>query len=191
MPRNRTFLAVELSPQARAAATELQQQLARTSAAAVNWVEPANLHVTLMFLGDVEARELVPLCKILQRVADDFPLFGLRLGGVGAFPNPRRPKTVYAGLTEGGGELRAIHAALQPPLLDLGVTRQEERAYTPHLTLGRVRGEAEAEKLSAALPQFQNWTGGTSAVGELTLFTSELRRGGPEYAAVSRALLGG
>ena len=191
MPRNRTFLAVELSPQARAAAVELQQQLARASGAAVNWVESPNLHVTLMFLGDVEARELVPLCKILQRVADDFPLFGLRLGGVGAFPNSRRPKTVYAGLTEGGDELRAIHAALQPPLLDLGVTRQEERAYTPHLTLGRVRGEAEAEKLVAELPKFQTWTGGTSAVGELTLFTSELRRGGPEYAAVSRALLGG
>ena len=191
MPRNRTFLAVELSPQARAAASELQQRLAAASAADVNWVAAANLHVTLMFLGDVDARELVPLCKVAQRVADAIPLFGLRLAGVGAFPNGRRPKTVYAGVADGADELRAIHAALQAPLLDLGVTRQEERAYTPHLTLGRVRGESGAEKLADELPKFRAWDGGASAIGELTLFTSELRRGGPEYAAVSRALLGG
>ena len=191
MPRNRTFLAVELSPLARASATELQQQLARASEANINWVETANLHVTLMFLGDVDARELVPLCKIVQKVADSAPLFGLRLRGVGAFPNGRRPKTVYAGIGDGAAELRAIHAALQAPLLELGVTRQEERAYTPHLTLGRVRGESAADKLAEELPKFQAWDGGASAIGELTLFTSELRRGVPEYAAVSRALLGG
>lgn len=191
MARNRTFLAVELSPQARAAAAELQQRLARDSGAAVNWVEAANLHVTIVFLGEVDARELVPLCKLVRRVADDLPLFGLRLAGVGAFPNARRPKTVYAGFGEGAAELRAIHAALQKPLLDLGVTRQEDRSYTPHLTLGRVRGEADAEKLAAELPKFQAWDGGASAVGEVAVFTSELRRGVPEYTAVSRALLGG
>ena len=191
MPRSRTFLAVELSPQAKSAAAELQQQLAHASGAAVNWVEPANLHVTLVFLGELDARELVPLCRAVQLVADASPPFGLRLAGVGAFPNARRPKTVYAGVSDGADELRALHAALQAPLLDLGVTRQEERAYTPHLTLGRVRGEGEAEKVAGELPKFQTWAGGTSAIGEVAVFTSELRRGVPEYTAVSRAILGG
>ncbi len=191
MARARTFLAVELAAAARTAAGELQQALARAGGANVNWVDAANLHVTLLFLGEVDGRDLVSVCRAVQKVADAVPPFGLRLSGVGAFPNGRRPKTVYAGISDGAAELTGLYAALQTPLLALGVTRGEDRAYTPHLTLGRVKGEADGELIAAELPKHAGWAGGVSEVAELVLFTSELRRGGPEYTAVSRSALGG
>lgn len=191
MARDRTFLAVELAAAARTAAGELQQVLARASGANVNWVDAANLHVTLIFMGEVDARDLVGVCRAVQKAADGVAPFGLRLGGVGAFPNGRRPKTVYAGVADGAAELTGLYAALQPPLMSLGVTRGEDRAYTPHLTLGRVKGEADGELIAAELPKHAGWAGGVSEIAELVLFTSELRRGGPEYTAVSRAALGG
>ncbi len=191
MARARTFLAVELSPTAKAAAVDFQRALARaTTAAGVKWVDPANLHVTLLFLGEVDGRDLVPLCRILDAAAARSPAFDLRVAGVGAFPTPRRPKTLYAGVTDGAAELTALHALLQPPLMELGVTRREDRAYSPHLTLGRVTVEADGDLIAAELPKHAAWTAGASAVAEVVLFTSELRRAGPEYTAVSRAALG-
>ena len=71
------------------------------------------------------------------------------------------------------------------------MTRQEDRAYTPHLTLGRVGGDADGDKLAAELPKHAAWTAGQTAVAEVVLFTSELKRGGPEYTAVARGPLGG
>ena len=191
MARQRTFLAVEVAGPARQAAVELQRRLDAAAGPGVKWVDPANLHVTLVFLGEIDGRELVAVCKVVAAAAARVEPFGLRLTGVGAFPNGRRPKTVFAGVTDGAAELAALHAALAPPLAELGVTRREDRAYTPHLTLGRVGGGADGEKLAAELPKHAAWTAGQTAVGEVVLFTSELTRGGPQYTAVARAALGG
>ena len=106
--RQRTFLAVEISGPARLAAVELQRRLDAAAGPGVKWVEAANLHVTLMFLGEVDGRDLVEVCKIVAAAADAVPPFGLRLTGVGAFPNGRRPKTVFAGVSDGAAELGTL-----------------------------------------------------------------------------------
>jgi 2'-5' RNA ligase len=88
-------------------------------------------------------------------------------------------------------EMRALHDALEAPLLELGCYRREERAYTPHLTLGRVKGQAAAEPLAAAVKQFERWQGGQTQVREVQVLSSELRPDGPEYMVLSRAPLRG
>ena len=190
MARQRTFLAVEIAGPARLAAIELQRRLDAAAGPGIKWVDAANLHVTLLFLGDIDGRELVAVCQVVAAGAARVEPFGLRLTGVGAFPNSRRPKTVFAGVTDGATELATLYATLSPPLAELGVTRQEDRAYTPHLTLGRVSSEADGEKLAAELPRHATWTGGQTAVSEVVVFTSELARSGPQYTAVARAPLG-
>ena len=190
MARVRTFVAVEVGAAIRANAVALQKTLAR-SGANVKWVEPANLHVTLVFLGEVDDRDLHGVCQAVKSVAATESPFALRASGVGGFPTARRPKVAWAGLTDGSADLVRIHAKLEEALSAVGAYRKEERAYTPHLTLGRVTDEADGNLLSAELPKHLGWQGGHTGVDELIVFSSEMRRTGPEYAALARAPLTG
>ena len=189
MPRTRTFIGLDVGDDIRTRAAALQEELA--AVADVKWVEPHNLHVTLLFLGEVDDRELVGVCRLVSAAARREPPFPLRVSGVGAFPTPRRPKTLWAGITDGADTLVRLYAALEQPLLDLGAYRREERAFTPHLTLGRVKADADAHQLAAELPKRLAWDGGRTLIDEVIVYTSELRRDGPEYTVVGRGPLGG
>jgi 2'-5' RNA ligase len=190
MARVRAFIAVEVGAEVRRKAAALQQQLARTGAG-VKWVAADAMHLTLLFLGELDDRDILPVHRAMQAVAATEPGFPLRVSGVGAFPNTRRPKVVWGGVTDGADALRRLYTRLEEKLLDLGLYRKEERDYTPHLTLGRVKGEADGFTLAPELPKLLAWDGGRATVGELVLFSSELRRGGPEYTPLGRAELTG
>lgn len=188
MSRIRTFIAVEIGDAIRKRVVALQERLAK-SADDVRWVEPAGMHVTLVFLGEVDEREVMDVCRAVKVAAGREPPFPLAVAGVGAFPNTRRPKTVWAGITDGADALQRIHGALDEALADLGGYRKEERAYTPHLTLGRVNGTGDG--LVAEFPKLMAWSGGQTTVNELVVFASELTREGPVYTPLGRAELGG
>lgn len=190
MARARTFLAVEIDPAMRQAATALQAALGK-SVAGVRWAAPTTFHLTLQFLGEVDDRDLHTVCRVADAVARRLPPFALRLGGVGAFPNLRRPKTVWAGVTDGAADLQRLFTELEDGLLAAGAYRREARAYTPHLTLGRVTTDEDNADLAAALPKYLAWAGGQTTVDEVVVFTSQLRRDGPEYTPVGRAVLRG
>jgi 2'-5' RNA ligase len=190
MGQIRTFIGVEIGDDIRRKAVALQQQLARTGAR-VKWVEPQNLHVSLLFLGDLDERDILPVCRAVEEAASHEGPFPLRVSGVGAFPTPRRPKVVWAGVTDGADPLRRLYGRLEAKMLDLGVYRKEERGYTPHLTLGRVKGEADGFKLTPELPKLLAWDGGRTVVNEVVVFSSELRKDGPEYTVLARGELTG
>src|SRR5260370_22733359 len=133
MARIRTFIAVDLGKAVRGRLVALQDTLARTGSE-VKWVEVENLHVTLLFLGEVDDREVHKVCRIVADAVKEYPAFPMTVETVGCFPNPRRPRVVWVGVGEGTQPLCAIHDALEDPLSDLGY-RREERQYTPHITL--------------------------------------------------------
>jgi 2'-5' RNA ligase len=189
MARLKLFTGVSVGPAVRSAAAALQQALAGCGAN-VKWVEPENLHVTINFLGEVDDRDLHGICRALTTVAKAEPSFRLSVQGVGAFPTPRRPKILWAALADGAETLRRIHNISEPKLLELGVYRREERGYTPHLTLGRVKDEADGQLLAAELPKHDDWRGGDVFVEELLLFNSDLRREGAVYSVIARMPLG-
>jgi 2'-5' RNA ligase len=190
MSRTRTFIAVELSAAIRNQVVALQQTLGRTGAN-VKWVEPENLHVSLVFLGEVDDRELPQVCRVVQEVAAGEPPFALRVAGVGAFPNPRHPKVVWAGITDGADALQHLHQSLEANLLALGCYRQEERGYTPHVTLGRVKGERDGMALAPELSKRLSWDGGRTMVDEVVVFGSVLEKTGPVYTVLGRGELQG
>jgi 2'-5' RNA ligase len=98
---------------------------------------------------------------------------------------------VWAGIADGAAELVRLHGLLEPPLLDLGAYRREERPYSPHLTIGRVKSEADGQMLAPALTKYANWDGGRATVNEVVLFASDMRREGPIYTVLGRGKLGG
>lgn len=189
MSRVRTFIAVEVDRAMGSRLTALQQALAR-SGDDVKWVEPDSLHLTLLFLGDVDERELPAVCRAVAAVCARRPPFLLALQGVGCFPTLRRPRVVWAGVGTGSAELIALHDALEPPLLDLGCYRREERQYTPHLTLGRVKADGRTDRLTQAIEKQAGWQGGECEVGEVLVMSSQLTPQGPIYSILSTAVLG-
>jgi len=190
MRRVRSFIAVDPGAEVRKRAVALQQQLAKVGAA-VKWADPAGMHVTLLFLGEIDDRDIVPVCRAMTAAAGGEAPFALRVSGVGAFPTVRRPKVIWGGVTDGADPLRRMYGRLEASLLDLGIYRKEERGYAPHLTLGRVKGEADGQALAPELTSRLAWDGGRGMVNEVALFSSEIRRGDPEYTILGRTELGG
>ena len=190
MPRTRTFIGIDISEGIRDSAVALQEALAKTGAQ-VNWASPESMHVTLLFLGDVDDRELHAICRAVQEVAAREPPFALAVSGVGAFPNTRRPKIVWAGIAEGAEALKRLYDDLETRMLNLGCYRKEERGYTPHLTLGRVRGESDGHALAGELAKRTAWEGGRTTVEEVLVYSSEMDRDGPVYTVIGRGELKG
>ncbi len=191
MGRVRTFIAVAIDKTIRDRAVILQEALDRAGAN-VKWVEPENMHLTLLFLGEVEDRALPAVCRVVIEVARTLEPFEMCLEGAGCFPSPRRPRTLWIGVGDGTQELVALHDALEVPLLDLGCYRREERRYTPHLTLGRVKGEVGADQLATALARRADWQGGRVRVREVFVMSSDfgMHSGPPTYTVMGRGKLG-
>jgi 2'-5' RNA ligase len=190
MARVRTFIAIDLDKPIRDRLLALQENLARAGNE-VKWVEPENLHVTLLFLGEVDQRDVPAVCRVVGEGCVSHAPFPMSVETVGCFPNPRRPRVLWVGLGEGTQEVCALHDALEPPLLDLGCYRQEERKYTPHITLGRVKNDRPTDNLALALARQSAWKGGETTVREVLVMSSDLTPKGPIYTVMSRAKLAG
>ena len=183
MGKTRTFIGIDIGDAIRASAIALQKELAKTGAE-VKWVTPESMHVTLLFLGEVDDRELHPVCKAVKASAATESPFTLRVSGVGAFPTARRPKVLWAGVADGAEALQRLYGSLEEKMLDLGCYRKEERGYTPHLTLGRVKGDADGLTIAGELQKRLAWDGGRTTVDEVLVFSSETDRTGPVYTVI-------
>lgn len=186
MSRIRTFLAVPLPAEIRDKLTSLQRQLAQGTSK-ITWTQPENLHVTLIFLGDVSAEEVPAICKAAQEASSSIRPFEARVRGVGSFPDLRRPRILWAGISEGTDPLRELFDLISLQLEPIGF-RREERIYTPHVTIGRVR---QSQHGLAELLQSQTaFDAGTTTVEEVHIYSSELTPKGSLYTVMGRARLG-
>lgn len=180
----RTFIAIELDEAQCRALGDVQARLKQERAAhCVRWVAPENIHLTLKFLGAVAVEKISSVQQAVADACADIPPFTLSLGGVGAFPNTRRPNVIWVGI---GGQVETA-ARLAQKIDDacaaLGFTR-EERAFAPHLTLGRIKrdtpssgqrliGEMVDNAKVAELGEFR--------VDHIGVMKSELGPGGSVY----------
>ena len=169
-------------------AVTLQQTLAQTGAS-VKWVEEENLHLTLLFLGEIDERDVVDVCRAVQEQAKNHAPFEVGAQGLGCFPNLRRPKVVWVGFEEGQEELQRLHDDLEEALLQIGCYRREDRKYTPHLTLGRIKDNHAVDDLISEINQRSGWKAGSCTIKEIVVFSSELSSKGPIYTPLSRTKL--
>lgn len=150
----------------------------------VKWSLPDNLHLTLRFLGDIKENDLEELFDLLgDRVADLEP-FALEVKGVGAFPNWRTPRVVWAGCGEGSEEATFLAQRVEETSIDLGYER-ERRPFRPHFTLGRVKQPADAWGLEDVATETERAYGFVD-VDEVVVYMSSLRRTGPVYSPMAR-----
>jgi RNA 2',3'-cyclic 3'-phosphodiesterase len=182
--RLRSFIAVRIP--ASAALRPVVRELAEMGRA-VKSVDPDHLHVTLKFLGDVNAERMPEISSILQTAAAAQCRCELTIAGLGVFPHAQRPNVVWAGL-EGAQVLQALAAELQSAFEPLGFAR-EDRPFVPHLTLARIKARPP-QSLHELLARHQKTRFGTATVESVELFRSDLGPEGPKHTVLSSAPLG-
>lgn len=182
----RSFIAIELSDEARAAVAKLQNRLKTlVPAQTVRWTAPESIHLTLHFLGNIEAGQVDSVKQLLHISGSACPTFSLSLSGLGCFPNTRRPRIVWTGVQGQTQRLGKLHRDLGERLKVIGYT-PEARPYTPHLTIGRVRDGLPAlqlTRLGQILEREQDKVGELAElrVVKIALMQSDLKPGGPVY----------
>ena len=185
----RTFVAVDVGKAVREIAKELIGEFSATSAD-VRWVDPEKMHLTLKFLGEVDAREIHHVCGAVQEAARGVAPFELEIRGTGAFPNVRRPRTIWRGAGEGAEPLGSLAEGIESALAKIGY-RREARRFTAHLTIGRIRrGGPGVREIGDLIQKYADFEVGRTTVEEAIVFSSELTRSGPIYEALSRGALG-
>lgn len=189
----RAFIAVSLAEEvARGLARTLEDLKKRAPAGAVRWTPPGNIHLTLKFLGDVSEANIPAITRGLQTEVTRHPALTITAADLGAFPSMRRPRVIWIGL-HAPPQLEALQRGLEVEMERLGYPR-DERPFTPHLTLGRVRketGPAELSDLSGVLERVKVGVLGITRVESVHLYRSVLSPGGSVYTRLFTAPLGG
>jgi 2'-5' RNA ligase len=176
----RAFFAVELGESLRGAAAEAIGELRRRDAkGAVRFTRPESLHVTLRFLGDVAVERLGGLVACVAKEATGVAPFALRLGGLLAFPNARRPRVIAVEALP-AEPLAAAAAAVERGCVAAGF-EPEARAFRGHLTLGRVKRGRPPRLDDVEVPDHE-----PTAVRDTVLFRSELGHDGSRYTPLER-----
>jgi RNA 2',3'-cyclic 3'-phosphodiesterase len=190
MQRIRSFIAVELATSVKGRAKGLVEKL-KTPGVDVNWVQPAQMHLTLKFLGNVADDEIPGICRVVAEAVADVDPFEIICRGLGGFPSSAEARTLWIGIEQGNDELRELQAAIDNALQKKLGFAKEQRGFTPHLTIGRVKGgtpEGMAE-LAAKLAEHSHYDADLSVVDEVVVFASFLGRGGPTYEALAHCPL--
>lgn len=189
----RAFIAVNIPLEVKG---NLQEEIGRLRTlirgGPVRWVRPEGIHLTLKFLGEISNSNLGEIGQVLEREVNRHPFFTLRVGGFGCFPNRRRPRVLWIGITEENGTLAQVQTAIEEKLVPLGFGK-EGRPFHPHLTLGRVRRNismSELPQLQDAVDEFVVGQIGHFEVSELHLIRSVLRPSGAEYSTLMEFPLG-
>lgn len=185
----RTFIAVEF-PEPIKEKISRDIDLLRQAAPLVRWSQPENLHLTARFLGDVKENDLEELFDAVEDAVAEIEPFVLEICGVGAFPNWRYPRVIWAGVKEGAEEAKHLAGLVESACMELGYEK-ERRPFRPHLTLGRVKEPAHAFGLHTAAHMMEEKEFGIVDVDEIVVFMSTLRRTGPVYSPMVRLPLSG
>jgi len=161
----------------------------RPATRGIAWVAIENLHLTLKFLGGVEAARLGDVLAALRQAAAGAVPFELAIRGLGAFPSVTRPRVIWAGVVEGAGAMGELAARVDLALAALGFPR-EARPFTAHVTLGRVRVPRREPALAGALQAAAGRDFGRVRVARVSLMRSELSPQGARYTELGSAALG-
>ena len=186
----RAFIAVELPLEIRQTVCGATSKLRNEIGALVRWVPIENMHLTLKFLGDVSPSNVDMLSQMLRAEMDLFNCFDLRLNGLGSFPNLKRPRVIYIGIQAPAG-LEALQRGIESAARRLGYG-SEERGFSPHLTIGRVKQNVtatEQQTIRRALEGTKIDALGTARVNSVELFKSYLRPTGSVYTRLYSARL--
>lgn len=179
----RSFLAFELPQDIKQIVTRVSGEI-RKSSLDVRWVRPEFIHLTVVFMGDIQSEQIPLMVESLKAVCSNHEPFRIVLKPMGCFPNSRNPRVIWLGIDGDLERMSRLRDDLQQALSPFGI-KEEERAFRPHLTLGRFK---KPTKRPTEMEQLLATYGGLSSpactLDELVMFRSDLKPGGAVYTRV-------
>ena len=176
----RSFLAFELPEDIKTIVTRVSGEI-RKSSLDVRWVRPEFIHLTVVFMGDVQSEQIPSMGKSLDAVCANHGSFSISLKPMGCFPNSRNPRVIWLGIDGDLERMSRFRDDLQVALSPFGI-KEEVRAFRPHLTLGRFKKPAKRQtELEQMLVKYRELSSPARTLDELVLFRSDLKPGGAVY----------
>jgi RNA 2',3'-cyclic 3'-phosphodiesterase len=189
----RSFIAIELPEEVKTGLRRIQTELKLPEHTFVKWVAPDGIHLTLKFLGNISPQKVAEITRVMEQASQGLGTFHLEITEVGAFPNMRQPRVLWVGIRGEVDKLVAWQQRIDNGLIPLGFVK-ETRAFTPHLTLARLRegcspgDRRDFGEMVAKTPVEVNYK---FNVTSLNLMKSQLLPGGAVYNRLAEVKLKG
>ncbi len=145
----------------------------------INWVKKENLHITLKFFGNTPIKEIPVIKQSLQTVANNCDSFQISINGCGTFGSSKFPRVIWLGINP-EPKLISLYKNLNETLAEKGY-EQENRNFSPHLTLGRIKHINNKHVLDSLINKYQDELFLIQDIFEFCLFESILEKNGPKY----------
>ena len=187
MEQIRSFIAIELPTELKQELARLESQLKAGNQPWVKWVKPDSIHLTLKFLGNIDTDTTATITRAIKESARGIEPFRLEVKELGVFPNLKRVRVAWVGISGQVDKLSLLQKRLESQLTPLGFTA-ESRPFTPHLTLARLseRASPDEQQGFGRLIASTSFEGGDIEVKEISLMKSQLTRAGAIYSRISQ-----
>ena len=180
---------MEIPEDIRRQLSSVQSEL-KESHADVKWVRPESMHLTLKFMGEIDPVLVDDIREAIGPIVEDTSPFPIAVKGLGCFPRLNQPRVVWAGLSDGNGEMAELQKTVEKGVEALGF-RPEGKPFNPHLTLGRVRSVRGKDRLISQVRKLGEISLGNFLVDAVVQFKSELHPTGARYTKLWEIALSG
>ena len=193
----RCFIAVELDQSVQRQLGQVQQSLQKQlrkqlghEPQGIKWVVPGNIHLTLKFLGDIDYTAVGEIYTAVSCAVEGMKAFDISIGGLGCFPAGKPARVLWAGLAEKSAPLLQLQNEIDFELAQIGFT-PDRRGFSCHFTLARIRQLQLGRDIQQVIDDCPGGETICQNIAEITIFQSELTRGGPIYTPMQHVPLGG
>ena len=174
----RSFIALDISDALKVSIEDIQNYIFPSSLG-IRWVKPANLHLTLRFLGDIKSDRINQVIAIMDSLELPHKGLHLRFNSLGAFPKLDRPRAIWLG-AESNPTLKKIFNTLDDGLEEIGLEDMTP-AFKPHITIGRAQSDCDATAIKILIEKSSGQIDFIENIDKLTLYESHLEPGGSIY----------
>ena len=183
----RVFIAIDIDKVIKDDLADLQREMlgkVDIRQGDAKWVNPDVMHLTLKFLGEIDDKQLVDLCKITEEVAGRHNRFDIEIGGVGSFGG-KSARVLWVGAGKDNENLLKLQDDLETQLAFAGWP-EENRKFEGHLTLCRIKNSKAGFKLAQLTKEYESYRLDVMPVDAVCIYQSELTPQGPVYTLLGK-----
>ncbi len=182
----RTFVAIEIPKDIMSKIAELQSNLKKLGER-VSWTKSENIHLTLKFLGDTDEDLIDEIISQLKESAASVKPIQISIRTVGTFPNLKNPRVIWVGAESEQTQLIELASKIEAGMEKFGF-KKENRPFSAHLTLGRVKDVKGIQPVMDKLKAYENFEAGSFLATEFLLIKSELHPTGAIYTPLKTVI---
>ena len=193
MERIRVFVAVDLSEHVLEKVRAHVDHLKTDISAGIDWVNATSMHMTLVFIGNVETQRIPAICQAINGATDSIYPFRVWFNEIGAFPNINKPRVIWLGMQHVPSELISLHAKIIEELRSVNFLIETRPRFTPHITVGRIIKRAHRDiygaNIGQVLENYELSDGIPAGIDKVRLFRSDIGKASVVYSPIYTRLL--